>query len=374
MWRATLPKRLDPSERPSYFKTHEEATAWLDAEIKDRADKAARAVAVPSAEMTLEDYLIAWLSLVAKSEDWSPRSIQSKLTHIKYLGDLLLRALGSITRLDLQAVVAELQQPPKPSDGQRPKGEFTRRKAVGSAYLHGVIATWRRAFRDAVDDGLIPTDPTAKLQLPPRRISRRPSWTPAEARLLVPEIIGQRYEADYALIFGCALRIGEVRGLAWVDVHEHEQRAWIWQQADGPRILQRVKGGQGKWVHLPGPVLDALARRRLQQTWIAVYVCEHAPGVRVSRDNLVDDLRKLAISVGVRPFSPHAGRHAVGNVLGAGNVPLATIADRLRHTSRRVTADWYLESDDAGEALATQLLEALFTGRPSESNHDEDDS
>lgn len=359
LWRATLPPKLDPKQAPHYEPTRDLATAWLDAEI-------ARLMApttVISGQTTVGAYLRHYLAQEAASAQWSPRTLASQGTNADYLRELYDREIDAIGRPDLQPIVARLQTD-APREYVHPNGTtYTRCTPLSSGSLHNAVGLWRRAFQAAVDDGLIQQNPCRRLTLPPLRQRRAESWTPAEARVLVPRIVTHRFAAVYALIFGAGLRIAEARGLAWDDVDWTNARAWIWQQADGPRILKRVKGRDGKWVSLLAPVLAILRRQQQRQTWTAEYVSEWDNGrriVRVSRDTLVSDLKALATEAGVRPFPPHAGRHAVGNVLGAANVPLAVISDRLRHRSRTVTADWYLESDTTGHEQADQILSDLF--------------
>jgi integrase len=358
LWRATLPPSLDPTEHAYYFPMRAEAAAWLDGEIERRTVDPTRV----SGRMTLGAYLRHFLQQESTSADWSPRTLESQGTNADYLRSLFDRSIDSITRVDLQPVVALLQTA-MPREFTRQDGTvYTRCRPLTAGSLHNAVGTWRRAFQAAVDDELIPRNPCAKLTLPPLNATRAESWTVAEARKLVPALRGHRFEGVYALIFGCGLRISEARGLAWADVDWQRSRAWIHQGADGPRMLRRVKGRVGKWVTLLPPVVAALRRQHATQDWPAEYVSEWAPGVRVSRDTLVSDLKKLAVSVGVRPFPPHAGRHAVGNVLGAARIPLAVISDRLRHRSRTVTSDWYLEGDVDGEEQASQVLSDLFSG------------
>lgn len=355
-WRATLPPRLDPARRPYYFATREEAAAWLDRELV-RLDAATAPV---SGRTPLGAYLARYLDQQSRSAAWSPRTLASASTNADYLSALFDRPLDEVTRADLQPIVAALLSDAPRTFSRADGSTYVRRRPLGAGALHNAVGLWRRAFAAAVEDGLLSVNPARRLTLPPPDQSRAESWTPAEARRLVPAIRSSRFEAVWALVFGCGLRIGEARGLAWADVDWAHERAYVWRHADGPRILERVKGRTGKWVPLLGPVLEALRRQQQRQTWKAVYVSEWRPGVRVSRDTLVADLRALAVSVGVRPFSPHAGRHAVGNVLGAAGVPLAVIADRLRHRSRTTTMQHYIEADEDGEARASELLSDLF--------------
>jgi integrase len=354
LWRATLPKAFDPTEHPEYFTSRAEAVDWLNVELAGGA----RLAAAPSGGMLLGDYLRSWLVTTGDSADWSPSTRDTQASHAEYLRPLFGRTLASITRGDLQSLVAALQRGSRREYGADGTGGH---KLPSGGYVRNVAGTWRRAFASAVDDQLLSRNPAAKLTLPPARVGRRDSWTPAEIRVLAPATVGHPYEAVYAIVFGCGLRIAEARGLAWADVDWDGGRLRIWQQEyKGRGVIQRVKGGEGKWVTAPEPVMLAIERQLDRQDWWGVYVAEHEPGVIASYDVLVKHLKRLAVSVGVRPLTPHAGRHAVGNVLGAAGVPLATISDRLRQRSRTVTADWYLESEQEGEARATELLADLF--------------
>jgi integrase len=356
LWRARLPRQLHPSQQPAYFPTDAAAHAWLDAEL----DRLAQLAAGPHAAMSLRTYLSDWVVTTSSSADWSPATLRCRMSHLAYLASLDDRPLESITRADLQPLVAALLRGSK-RRYKRPDGSEYRKPPRGS-YVHNVVGSWRLAFAAAVEDGLLARNPCSKLVLPPGGSAPGPTWLPSEAAVLVPAIRGHRYEAVFALLFGCGLRIGEARALAWADVDVAGQRAFIHRTNDQRvGILDRVKGRVGKWVTLPAPVLDALERQRKLQPWAAVYVSEHAPGRTASYDVLVKQLKRLAAAAGVRVLSPHAARHAAGTALGARGVPLATIAHRLRHQNQRVT-ERYVHTEQLGEQLATEVLAGLFAG------------
>lgn len=356
LWRARLPKKLDPGQRPEYFAAEPAAHQWLDDELA----RLVRLAAGPNSETPLWTYLSGWLDTVSVSADWSASTIRTQASHLEYLRPLGHRPLDSVSRADIQQIIAAMQQGTK-RIYKRPDGTIYHKPPRGS-YIRNVVGTWTRAFQSAVDDGLIQRNPCTKLILPPGGSEPGATWLPAEAAILVPAILDHRYEAVFALLFGCALRIGEARGLAWDDVDRDGRRAFIHRNND-PRVgvQDRVKGRAGKWVPLPLPVLAALDRQRARQTWEAVYISEHAPGRTASYDVIVKHLKRLAVEVGVRPLNPHAARHAAGTVMGAQGIPLATIAERLRHKNRRVT-ERYVHSESVGEDRATDLLADLFSG------------
>lgn len=361
-WRAVLPRRLDPDQHAYYFPTRELAVSWLDAEIARLSQPPAPPTA---ADLPLRTYTADWLQTVAASADWSDGTVRTHVTLFSYLDALGDRTLADVTRRDLQAIVADLQA----NGGYRAMANGTvRRRKLTADYLHLVVGAWRRAFQTAVEDGLIAHNPAARLVLPPRELARRPGWTPDEARAIAAASVGTLHEAVLALVFSLGLRVAEAIGVAWEDVDFERKRVRIWRQGDRRTVRQRTKGRTDTLMEMLAPLEAALRRQAERQTWDAVYVSEWRPGVRVSRDTLTAHLKQLAASVGARPLSPHAARHAAGNVLGAAGVPLATIAARLRHRDPAVTARWYLETERAGERAASELLSGLFGEAPERDN------
>lgn len=364
LWRAQFPKAADPTQRAEYFPTAALATRWLDGEL----ERLARIAAGPTSNMPLREYLLAWLEAESASADWSPGTVDSILSHFGYLDALGDRPLASITRLDLQAIIADLVR--NGGKGHARKDGTRVRRPLKGSYIALAVGYWRRALERAVEDDLIEKNPAKRLTLPPNDNRQRESWTPEEARKLASGLAGSPHEAILALILGCGLRIGEALALRWDAVDWQRQVVWIARTDSGRQrgVLERTKSRTKDDVPLIPPVLAALRRQRERQTWEAVYVSEWREGQRVSRDAVDDHLKVLAKRLGIRPLSPHAGRHAVGNLLGSSNVPLATISKRLRHQSTKTTADWYLATEDEGEQLASRLLETLFTSAEDAAN------
>lgn len=216
-----------------------EAEAWLDAQVNPQPPSA------PTTTVTLGDWAAYWLATYV--EPFSPPNTQHWARY----------ALGLLAPLDA-VPLADLRQ----SALQERVGQL----AVAPSTVQGVVGYWRRCLDAAVYDELISRNPAARLIVPkaaPREARR--FVTPAEARLLLAAIRGHRFEAAYALLLGCGLRIGEVLGLRWEHVDLAAGRAWIQWQWTNSHWRDLPKGRRARHVTLPPAVVAALIRHRNNQ-------------------------------------------------------------------------------------------------------------
>jgi integrase len=231
------------------------------------------------------------------------------------------------------------------------------------------VADTRAAFRsvvaEAVNLGLIPTNPVDRVRPPKIRASARRALAAAEARAVVTAGAEARFGAAIALLFVQGWRVSEVLGLAWSDLDLDAgvaivSRASVY--ADGVGMMlgpPKTEGAKGR--HLLTPVVVKLLRRRRQaqdeerrragDTWQEI-VHEGRPidlvfttttGGLVLRQAVTKAVATAATAAGVDPtgLGTHAGRSTAITVLYADEgLDLADIARHVGHAAPATTAGY----------------------------------
>lgn len=348
--RARLPKAVSPTRKSRLFAPDAlaEAAAWLDGHLRP-----AEATASPAD--TLGNWAGHWhLTYVAPIRPTTTARVY--LWALDKLTPLYGISINEVRTSALQTIVGQLA------------GE------IEPPTLLAVIGVWRRCFEAAIDDGLIARNPTRGLQTPPvvsRPPSERRHITPAEVGLLWPAIRGHRFEAAYALMLGCGLRIGEILGLSWEYVDLDGGRAWIERQFTEGVWRPMPKGRNPHWVPLPPAVVAALRRHRAAQAVGAVLVMQSAYGRRAladrdgtpwpwSRATVVSDLADLLEALEIAPATPHAGRHGLASYWLDNGVPPAVVAERLGHANAGITLAVYAHAGADGRQRADELTDRLL--------------
>jgi integrase len=149
-------------------------------------------------------------------------------------------------------------------------------------------------------------------------------------------------------------RRGEVLALRWSDIHGND--IVITRSLTQTRQTLEFKGTKSvrpRRVFLPGSVLISLAAHRTKQD---EFRRQFGPEYRADLDLIFANpdgtpLRPNSVSASVsllcrrlglpKGVSLHTLRHSHGSVLLADGVDLATVSERLGHSSVRVTADIY---------------------------------
>jgi integrase len=355
--RARLPARVDPRRPAREFRAGQlaEAVAWLDART------AAPATMQAPAAMTLEVWAGLWHArYVAPVRP--PNTAVWYLYALRQLGALYERPVADIRASELQAVVGALAGRLEP------------------ATVHAIVGVWRRCLDAAVDDGLISRNPARRLVVPkaPRRAPAR-HVTADEAATLRRAIVGERFEAAYALMLGCGLRMGEILGLHWQDVDLAGARAWIGPQYTNNHWRPAPKANNPHAIPLPPFVVAALVRHKQAQPTGAVLVMQSSYPHRGrrrrrnadqpdaprpwSQQAIARDLTALLRRVGLDAASSHAFRHGLATFLMAARVEPAVIAERLGNTPA-VVLNTYAHATDAGQQLADELVDRYLGGEP----------
>lgn len=348
--RARLPASVDPKRTAKEFPPGHlaEAHAWLDAHLNPQA------IPESAVSPTLRNWSGQWYdTYVAPIRP--PNTARAYLHALRQLEPLYAMPIDRLRASDLQARVAVLAE------------------RVAPTTLQGVTGVWRQCLEAAVDDGLLLRNPGRRLSLPaipPPTPARH--VTAAEVAVLWPAIRGARFEAAYAIILGCGLRLGEVLGLHWSSVDWERHRLWIQDQYTNGHWRPLPKARNPHWVPLPEEVAAALRRQRDRQpdTYTLVFqspyrgkVSKHDPNPRPwSRPLVGAELSAIVKRVGLDPMTPHAGRHGLATLLLENGVPAPVIAERLGNTPLMIL-NVYSHTSVAGIERANRIVDQ-YLGQP----------
>jgi integrase len=355
--RARLPADVDPRRPSREFPPGHiaEAEAWLAAQL------APQPAETPTVPLSLGDWAGAWWETYVEPVR-APNTARWYLFALQRLAPFYDTALTDIRASALQAVIAKLAP------------------RYDGATLQAIVGVWRRCLDGAVEDELLTRNPARRLVVPrtaPREAKRH--VTRQEIAELWPAIRDHRFEAAYALLLGCGLRIGEVLGLHWEHVDLAARRAWIGPQWTNSHWRDRPKNHRPRWVTLPEPVVAALIRHHNGQPEGAVLVMQspftrnfgpnkrgrRLPEVRPWSAQVVGkDLATLCVSIGLQEMTAHAARRGLSTALLDGGASPASVAERLGHASPATTLRHYSQISTEAKAHADDLIAEYLGQRP----------
>lgn len=367
LWRARAPFGYGPDgkliTRAVYGKTRAEAHGKLLELLNER-----KKGLVPPKDRTLETLMGEWIAAL-ELKGRRPRTINSykELNRLHILPDLGRRPIMKLNREDIQTFL----------NGKLASGLSSRTVQ----YIRGNL---RAAFNFAMKrewlhrNVVLLTDPITvqRYELPELSIDL--------AVRLLECFRGHRQEAMFATCVGLGLRIGEILGLRWSDVHldEPDNECWLeirtqLQRLDGKYVLSPPKSRAGKRkLYLPQFVSFALRshrqrqddeRRSVGEQWSnelgLVFVREDGGPLhdRTTRKQYKQLLAKAAID----PLRFHDLRHVCASLLIAQGQHIRTIMQVLGHSQVSQTLEIYghlMTEVSKGAAMAVD--EALKRSSP----------
>lgn len=236
------------------------------------------------------------------------------------------------------------------------------------------------ALREAVQIGIIPSNPAAAAKRPPVEIKEAPTWSAAEVEAVRRVVHDDPFwHALYRVALTTGLRPGELRALRWADVDLPNGlltvRRTITKNADGHVVIGNVtKTRRSRRVVLSAPVVRALTewrkaqitRRLAAETWHDEdLVFDRGDGRFLPLTTWQKKHEAIIAAAGVRRITLHQLRHSYATLeLEAGTHP-KIVQERLGHRSIQTTLDRYSHvSLDLQRAAAEALDERIFGADP----------
>jgi integrase len=310
--------------------------------------------------LTAGDYLQSWLSDTARyqvSEGTFERYDRTCRNHlVPFYGRLRLREL---TAAHVRAFKAR-----KIKEGLNPN-------TVG--VMQGVLSV---ALNQAVDDGLIPSNPASRVRKAATR-GERPmrSLSLEEASRLTSAAKGTRDEALVVVALRTGMRQGELAALRWEDVEVGEAgkpTITVRHSAD-TRTKTRVsttKTGQERRVGIGPRTVEVLKAHRVRQreerlaarSWVDPgLVFPNTKGKIRRRDSVVRSLRRLLEEAGIpTDVRFHDLRHTAGTLALRQGLPLHTVSKMLGHSDPAMTLRRYAHVLDDMHDAAARAMDDLY--------------
>jgi integrase len=202
-------------------------------------------------------------------------------------------------------------------------------------------------FRWAMDRGLMPANPCAKIDTLPVEDPDLIHVTQDEwARFL---LAAGPYRPFFLVVFHTLARVGEILRLKWSDVDFERNEIRLW--------TRKRKGGnmEFEWLPMESELREALlGLKRKREHPELVFMNPKTGTAYTQRRRLIQGICKRA---GVRVFGFHAIRHYGADVMMDRGVDLRTISRYLRHKSLRTTEIYLRRRPDENLKRAAKLLE-----------------
>jgi integrase len=219
-------------------------------------------------------------------------------------------------------------------------------------------AVLRTAIRRAEQEGIVVRNVPAIADgvRIPKREGR--TLTPAQAKVFLQAVEGDRLEAAYVVALALGLRRGELLGLSWEDVTldgpmpiVRVRRQLLRHDGQGVLLADLKTAGSRRRLHLSAPVVDHLEAHRDRQDkedrsariWRndANLVFTSTIGTPLDPEAFGRTVPRICERAGLGHWSIHELRHSCASLLLAMGVPLEEVSDTLGHASIRVTMDVY---------------------------------
>jgi len=353
--RATLNTRTGRRRVSFYGATAEEAN---NKRFQALAEQSQGILFSDPGRLTVGEYLHSWLIDTARyqvSEGSFERYERTCRNHlVPFFGRLRLREL---TAAHVRAFKA------------RKIEESLNPNTVG--VMQGVLST---ALNQAVDDGLIPSNPASRVKkAATREHSPMRSLSQEEASRLLEAAVGTRDEAMLTLALRTGMRQGELAALRWEDVNLIGKPSITVRRSADTRTKTRVsttKTGKERKIHI-GPrtveVLKAHRARQLEERMAAAswadsdLVFPNTKGKVRRRDSVMRSLRRLLEEADLpKDVRFHDLRHTAGTLALRQGVPLHTVSKMLGHADPAMTLRRYAHVLDDMRDDAARAMDELF--------------
>lgn len=244
-----------------------------------------------------------------------------------------------------------------------------RENGASPTVIHRVGVTMQRAIEVATRRGSFHrANPFALVERPTPRPAERHTLTVAEARRLIVAARDDRLEALFLLLLTAGMRLGEALGLEWKDIDLEHSRLSIRRslvEVGGTLELGPTKTrGSRRPIELGALAVDALLRRRdaaNDEGHGSRLIFTTVAGTPLRRSNVrrrhFEPILKRAR---IEDVTIHGLRHAMTSFGIAEGVSPKVLAERLGHSTVRLTQDRYAHVLPGMQREAAETIDELL--------------
>ena len=318
---------------------------------------------VPPVDLTVGDYLTdKWLPALG-SEELSPSTVDAYGLNVRrivaFIGAVPLQKLN---RNDIAVMAARLA------------GDISERKGkpLSPGTRRAVLIVLHRALGDAVEAGLLRTNPTIGVKRPKVRRPEMHTWTGAELSTFLRATRADRLGSLWHVLAMTGLRRGEALGLHWSDVDLENGRLSIQRQRvlSGYQVEERqTKSDKPRPVSIDAGTVDVLRRQSQQQlddadqwgdAWQSTgHVFTREDGSPWHPDRVKKLFEQALALVDVPGIRMHDLRHGWATMALRAGVHPKVVQERLGHANIAITMDTYSHVMPDMQESAAELVAAL---------------
>jgi integrase len=306
---------------------------------------------------SLADYCQHWIDNVKEYDGTKNNTLTSYRTALSKRIRPLTQGLDirSVKREDIQKLYGEMQ-----------------RLNLSFYVVKDVRAVICGALDEAVESGILPSNPARGVKLPPR-VKKDPEYfTADEVKKIMEAATKSGLKARWMLAFYLGLRQGECLALCWEDIDFQSEPPTLKVR----RTISRVTGkglvvdtpktpSSYRTIPLSQDLVEELKRHKKAQAqkrliaggrWdFRDFVFTTPSGKPIDSANDRKAWVALLKAAGVSYRKLHCARHTTATLMHSHSVPLLTISRVLGHASISTTAEFYahVETDTKLQAINT---------------------
>jgi integrase len=258
-------------------------------------------------------------------------------------------------------------------------------KGLSAKSVWNIHICLRAALNDAVEDGLLKTNPAKGVLKPPSSRKRMKTWTREETAAFLDHARRHRNVALYYVGLYTGMRRGELLGLRWEDVRWGAGTISVQTQAglndddaedDGKELEDSPTKSQAgrRAIKVDPGVMGVLEQHRAAQeferrSWGDSYrdkglVFCRPDGTPHNADTITSEFDRLVRRAGVKRIRLHDMRHTHATLLLEAGVDVTVVSKRLGHASVKTTADLYAHITERLQTTAAERFGAYISSAP----------
>lgn len=229
------------------------------------------------------------------------------------------------------------------------------------------------AFKLAVAQGLVRSNPVSAVSKPSAPKSIPKHWTPDQARAFLADQDGDRMYALWAFLLLSGLRIGELVWLRWenIDLKKGHVRIVEFASTLGYELVESSGKSRTatRTVDLDAGLVILLERQREMQKFesrrqgyvASPYVFTKPAGGHYHPQNISQTLAREAVAAGLPRLTAHGLRHTCATLMLDSGVPPKVAAERLGHADATLFLNLYSHvTPTMQREAADKIGQALF--------------
>ena len=306
--------------------------------------------------LTVEAWLRRWLD----RGSWGPRTYQHYewLVTQHIIPEIGRKPLGKLSPSDVDALLKR-----KLAKGLAPRT------------VHHIRACLRNALTIAKRDRLVTNNAATDSRPVKAQRFEAKTLSPAQARMLLDHVKGDRLEALYVLATWTGMRQGEVLGLSWPDVDLETGRLQVRRQLQRlggkPQLVQLKSESSRRTLPLIEPVAEALRqhqRGQRKERWAARrddrwdLVFTDPQGAPLEATAVLRAFQSHLAEAGLPKVRFHDLRHGAASLMAAKGVHPKIAQAILGHSNFSTTMDIYSHVGIEQQAEAFEAMASVLGG------------